>query len=74
MMESSCVAEYRAVGKDEPVSQTAGFTFPVRGEQVSLNLYRIIETGQTHISLRHLGKTVDEKPEAAPALPEEPGS
>lgn len=51
----SRVAEYRTVGKNEPVAQTAAFTFEVRGEQVSFELHRLVESGETHMAVRRLG-------------------
>jgi hypothetical protein len=71
----SRVAEYRTVGKDDPVSQTAGFTFEVRGEKLTFDIHRVIESGETLMTMRHLRDPAGDPSNAStPAEPKDPAA
>jgi len=45
-------SEYRRVGSKEPVSQTASFEFPVKGQTATLELHHLTESGHVAIRLK----------------------
>jgi hypothetical protein len=45
-------SEYRSVEHKESVSQTASFTFPLKGERVTLDFHHLTGTGKIHLGLR----------------------
>ena len=51
------VQQYRAVGSEGSISQSAGFTVPFGDMTIDLKLHRLVESGETHITVRR----VDEK-------------
>jgi hypothetical protein len=46
------VSEYRAHGSDQPISQTAGFTVPLQGSSIILELHRLTQSGDTVVTVR----------------------
>jgi len=72
----SRVTEYRHVGKDQTVAQTAGFTMPmpIHGQRVALELHHLSGTGALHMSIRHLGKATRDDRHPPPGTPAEPSS
>ena len=50
------VSEYRQVGCDQPIAQTAGFLVPIKGETVALELHRVQEPGAIIMTVRQVQK------------------
>jgi Restriction endonuclease len=50
------VAEYRQVGGDHPISQTAGFLVPMNDATVAFELHRIEESGAIMMTMRQVPK------------------
>jgi hypothetical protein len=50
------VSEYRQVGGDHPITQTAGFLVPMNDSTVALELHRIEESGAIMMTLRQVPK------------------
>lgn len=50
-------SEYRSVENKESVSQTASFSFPLRGETVTLDFHHLTASGQTHLAVRRHPET-----------------
>jgi len=63
-------SEYRKVGSKDPVSQTASFVFPFRGQTVTLDLHHITESGQTHFAVRQTGTSTIDEPDPPPTKTE----
>jgi Restriction endonuclease len=60
----SQAAEYRQIGREEAISQSAAFVFPVRDVKISLEMHRLMDSGETHLAVRPLGVAV---PKSGPA-------
>jgi hypothetical protein len=60
-------SEYRKVGSKDPVSQTASFVFPFRGQTVTLDLHHLTESGKTLFAVRQTGTPTTNVPDPPPA-------
>jgi hypothetical protein len=51
--------EYGIVESSEPIAQSASFLFSAVGKNLSLDMHKLMESGETHVGLRILRKTTE---------------
>jgi len=58
----SQAAEYRQIGREEAISQSAAFVFPIGDAKISFEMHRLMDSGETHLAVRRADVPKPEPP------------